>query len=418
MTVGTTWSGHHRYAATILHRPRTVAELQEIVARTPRIRALGTRHAFSDLADSAELVGLDALPPDIRIDPETETVSLSAGVRYGELAPALQRAGFALRNLASLPHISVAGAIATGTHGSGDRNGTLSRAVASLDVVGADGDLRTVTPADPDFDGFVVGLGALGIVSRVTLDIEPTFDVRQDVYEGLTWTALLDHLDEIMARAYSVSVFTRWTGEDVGQVWLKSVLGERRPPQSLHGASPVLSPRHPVPGQSAEVAAATTTAQAGVPGAWLDRLPHFRLDHVPSHGDELQSEYFVPRTRAVEAVRAIRALGPRLEPHLHVSELRTVAADSLWLSGAYGHDVLGIHFTWHGDPDAVHPLLPLIEEALAPFGPRPHWAKLFDRVDPAVYPRWDDFRALADRTDPAGKFRNAFLDRTVFEDRP
>lgn len=411
MTVGTTWSGHHRYAATTLHHPRTLAELCDIVARAPRIRALGTRHAFTDLADAPELVSLAGMPSDIRIDPETETVSVSAGVRYGELAVALQRAGFALRNLASLPHISIGGAIATGTHGSGDRNGTLSRAVTALDLVLADGQVRTITPVDPDFDGVVVGLGALGVVARLTLDIEPTFDVRQDVYEGLPWSALLEHLDAIMARAYSVSVFTRWTGEDVGQVWLKSVIGERKPPQSLYGAAPVLGPRHPIPDVAPEVAAATATAQAGAPGAWLDRLPHFRLDHTPSHGDELQSEYFIPRTHAVAALTAVRTLASRIEPLLYVSELRTIAADSLWLSGAYGEDVLGIHFTWHGDPEAVRAVVPAIEEALAPFAARPHWAKVFDGVDPAVYPRWDDFVDLAARLDPDGVFRNDFLAR-------
>lgn len=198
-SVGTNWSRFHEYRATALHRPRSVDELRETVARTPRIRALGSRHSFSRMADSVELVTLDDLPAEIAIDPATETVSFSAGVRYGELGMALQAQGWALRNLASLPHISVAGAIATGTHGSGDRNGTLARAVAGLELVTASGELITIGPIDEDFDGCVVALGALGVVTRITLDIEPTFDVRQDVYEGLTWTRLLENFDAIMA---------------------------------------------------------------------------------------------------------------------------------------------------------------------------------------------------------------------------
>jgi len=410
MTVGTNWARHYDYRASVLHTPRTIEELQDVVSRAPRIRALGSRHSFHDLADSAELVSLEGLPPAIRIDGESETVTFSAGLRYGELAPVLAQAGWALRNLASLPHISVAGAVATGTHGSGDGNGTLSRAVAGLDIVTASGELRTISPADPDFDGAIVSLGSLGVVSTITLDIEPTFEVRQDVYEGLTWTNLLDNLDAIMARAYSVSVFTHWQGDDVGRVWLKSVIGERRPPQTLYGATPALGARHPL----ADMPTEATTQQGGVPGPWLDRLPHFRLDHTPSNGNELQSEYMVPRRHGVAAVAAIRALSDRITPHLHISELRSMSADSLWLSGAYETDALAIHFTWKYEPDAVLPLLPVIEDALAPFEARPHWGKLFHTVERSRYPRLPDFVELAERLDPDGKFRNRFVEEHVF----
>ncbi|MDO7882241.1 FAD-binding protein [Salinibacterium soli] len=410
MTVGFNWSGHHEFRARTVHRPRSLEELQEVVARAPRIRALGSRHSFSDIADSAELVSLEAMPAAIRIDGESETVSLSGGVRYGDLGPVLQSAGWALRNLASLPHISVAGSIATGTHGSGDRNGTLSRAVSSIEYVLADGSLRTISPVDDDFDGAVVALGALGVVHRITLDVEPTFDVRQDVYEGLTWSSLLDNLEGVFSRAYSVSVFTNWSGDDVGRVWLKSVIGERRPPQSLYGASPVLAPRHPL----ADMPTENTTQQGGVPGPWIERLPHFRLEFTPSNGDELQSEYLVPRRYAAEALVAVRSLADRIAPHLHVTELRTMAADSLWLSGAFETDALGIHFTWKKQPEHVLPLLPVIEEALAPFDARPHWGKLFHDVRRELYPRLSDFVDLAGRMDPSAKFRNEFLDRFLF----
>jgi xylitol oxidase len=410
MSIGTNWARHHEYRATVLHRPRTVEELRDIVAAAPRIRALGSRHSFNDIADSAELVTLEALPPAIEIDAESETVSFSGGVRYGELGIALQREGWALRNLASLPHISVAGAIATGTHGSGDRNGTLSRAVSGLELVTASGDLLHVSPVDPDFDGAVVALGALGVVSRVTLDIEPTFDVRQDVYEGLTWTSLLDNYDAITARAYSVSVFTNWSGESVGTVWLKGRVDAARPPQILYGSRPAQAARHPLDGMPAE----NTTEQGGVPGPWLDRLPHFKLGFTPSNGEELQSEYLVPRQHAVAAITAVRALGDRIAPHLHVSELRTMAADSLWLSGAYETDAVGIHFTWRFEPQEVLALLPLVEDALAPYDARPHWGKLFHGVRRELYPRLPDFVELAERLDPAGKFRNDYLERNVF----
>lgn len=410
MSIGYNWAGYHEYRAATLHRPTTLEQLQEVVARAPRIRALGSRHSFNDLADSDELVSLDGMPAAIAIDPQTETVSFSAGLRYGDLGSVLQQSGWALRNLASLPHISVAGAVATGTHGSGDRNGTLSRAVSGMQVVTASGALRSITPADPEFDGAVVSLGALGIVHRLTLDIEPTFQVRQDVYTGLTWTKLLDHYDKITSRAYSVSVFTDWSGDDVGTVWLKSRMDEAKPPQELYGAVPAMSGLHPLPDQPSS----STTEQRGIPGPWIDRLPHFKLEFTPSNGEELQTEYIVPRQHAVAAISAVRALADRITPHLHITELRSMAADSLWLSGAYDTDAVAIHFTWKKEPDAVLPLLPVIEEALAPFAARPHWGKLFHAVDKALYPKLPDFVALARELDPEGKFSNGYLERNVF----
>lgn len=409
MSLGWNWAQHHEYRASTLHRPATLEQLQDVVAKAPKIRALGTRHAFNDLADSAELVTLDAMPPAISIDPESETVSFSAGLRYGDLGQALQQAGWALRNLASLPHISVAGAVATGTHGSGDRNGTLSRAVSGLTLVTASGGLRTISPADPEFDGAVVALGALGVLHRVTLDIEPTYQIRQDVYQGLKWVKLIEHFDAITARAYSVSVFTSWAAEEVGTVWLKSRMDAAKPPQNLFGAHPALVSLHPLPGQPAS----STTEQRGIPGAWIDRLPHFKLDFTPSNGDELQTEYIVPRRHALDAIQAVRSLSDRIAPLLHISELRTMAADSLWLSGAYETDAVGIHFTWKKDPEAVLALLPVIEEALAPFEARPHWGKLFHSVRKELYPRLPDFVALAEEFDPEGKFRNDYLKRNV-----
>jgi len=409
VSIGTNWARHYEYTAGALHAPRTVDELRGIVAAAPRMRALGTRHSFNDLADSAELVTLEGLEPGILVDAESETVSFSAGVRYGDLAAELERAGWALRNMASLPHISVGGAVATGTHGSGDRNGTLARAVSGIELVTADGDLVEFSPVDDEFDGAVVSLGALGVVTRLTLDIEPSYLVRQDVYSGLAWPRLIENYAAITSRAYSVSIFTDWSDDSRTTVWLKTRMDERMPPGEVYGARPL-----PAEVGLAEGAASSTTQQGGVPGPWNERLPHFKMGFKPSNGDELQTEYLVPRHHAVAALEAVRALRDRITPHLHITELRTLAADSLWLSGAYDTDATAIHFTWKNEPDAVLPLLPVIEEALAPFDARPHWGKLFASVRRELYPRLDDFVALAHELDPAGKFRNAYLERTVF----
>jgi alditol oxidase len=407
------WAGTHAYRATRIHRPSTIEELQEIVARAPRIRVLGSRHSFSDVADSAELVSLEGLPADIVVDRERMTVSVGAGVKYGELAEALNAEGLALHNLASLPHISVAGAIATATHGSGDGNGNLATAVASLQLVTSDGELIDVARGDSDFDGVVIGLGALGAVVRVMLDVEPSYEIRQRVFERLEWDALCEHFDAIAATGYSVSVFTRW-GEDVEQVWVKSRVadGPEEVRDELFGAVAATVDRHPIIGLDA----VNCTPQLGVGGLWSDRLPHFRMGFTPSKGDEIQSEFFVPRARAVAAIEAMRGLGDRLEPLLLVSEIRTMAADRLWMSPQCGQATAALHFTWKREPEAVRRALGDVEAALRPLGARPHWGKVFvgRAADIApLYERLGDFVALMERLDPRGAFRNAWLEERV-----
>ena len=408
------WAGNYQYAATIVH-PTGVEEVQQLVAETTRVRALGSRHSFNAIADSAGLlVALDGLDDDIVINPAALTAEVSGGTTYGTLAVELQRHGYALHNLASLPHISVAGAIATGTHGSGDRNGSLATAVSALEIVTGSGELlRVDRDSTPDFAGMVVALGALGIVTRVTLDIQPTFEVQQFAYQNLPWNGVLQNLDAVMGSAYSVSLFTDWLGETVDQAWVKSRGGEFSGAAEFFGGPAATVGRHPLPG----ISAVNCTEQLGVVGPWSERLAHFRMAFTPSNGDELQSEYHVPREHAVAAIEAMRALSSRIAPLLLVSEIRSVAADDLWLSPSYQRAGVALHFTWKPEQAAVEALLPALEAALAPFAVRPHWGKLF-QADAAMLatssPRLGDFRALADRLDPAGKFRNEFLERTVF----
>lgn len=407
------WAGNYTYRAKSIEHPRTTQELQELVARSSRIRALGTRHSFTDLADTdGTLVSLDALDTRnshrIEIDEHQQAVTVGAGVTYAELAPELQVKGWALANLASLPHISIAGAIATGTHGSGNRNQSLAAAVTAVEIVGADGELRRIAKGGNDFDGSVVALGALGIVTRVTLAIEPTFDLRHDVYTDLPWSTVLAEFESITGSAYNVSLFTDFGDHGVSQVWLKS--RDLKDPGNLRGTNRATTTMHPlVEGDTRAV-----NEQMGVPGPWLDRLAHFRADFTPSSGVELQSEYLLPRSRAVEAIESLRTVAARIAPLLQISEIRTVAADSLWLSSAYAEDVVGIHFTWIRDVEAVNALLPALEEMLIPLGARPHWGKCFTATagDLApLYPRWNDFRSLRDRVDPDRKFDNDFLQR-------
>ena len=401
------WAGNYTYGAERIERPGSLAELRTIVADSDRVRALGTGHTFNPLPDTAgTLVRLDGLPADIEVDSDARQVAVGGGVRYGDLAEALHRSGWALHNLASLPHISVAGAVATGTHGSGDRHGSLATAVAALEVVGPDGEVRAVRRGDADFDGSVVALGALGIVSRVVLDVQPTYSMRSRQYLRLGWDAVEEHLHEVLAAADSVSLFTRWR-DGIDQVWLKSRDAEL--PGELFGASAATETRHMLEDADAEA----VTDQLGVPGPWHERLPHFRLAFTPSRGEELQSEYFLPRETALDAIRALRPLAPRLAPLLQISEIRSVAADDLWLSGCYGRDTVGVHFTWVLDQDGVAEALRLVEDVLVELGARPHWGKVFTMPVAELgscYERLADFAALRARVDPAGTFSNPMVD--------
>ncbi|MEO3929359.1 D-arabinono-1,4-lactone oxidase [Micromonosporaceae bacterium B7E4] len=410
------WAGNVDFRARRLHRPGSLAALRSLVAGSDRIRPLGTGHSFNRIADTTgDLVSVAGLPPMLEIDRAARTVTVSAALRYGDLVGELHRAGFALHNLGSLPHISVAGACATGTHGSGPGNGNLATAVAALELVTADGGLVTLRRGDggDDFLGAVVGLGALGVVTRLTLDLVPTFEIAQYVYDDLPRDQLDAHATEILGGGYSVSLFTDWTGPRINQVWVKrrvDAAGGGAAEPHWHGATLAAEPRHPVPGMST----VHCTEQLGVPGPWHARLPHFRLEFTPSSGEELQSEYFVPRAHLVAALTALDGIADRIAAVLQISEIRTIAADELWLSPSYRRDSAAVHFTWVKDTEAVLPVLAAVEERLAPYAPRPHWGKLFVTPPDQLrdrYDRYADFAKLVRRYDPSGKFRNEMLDR-------
>jgi xylitol oxidase len=413
------WSGSRTYAASRLHRPASVDEVQTVVAATPRLKPLGTRHSFNDIADFAggDQIDLTRLPPRVDLDTDAQSVTISAGTRYGDIATHLDAAGYALENLASLPHCTVIGSVATATHGSGQTHRSLASAVSAVDLVAADGELRRYTrDDDPDlFPGVVVGLGALGVVTALTLDLVPRFEVAQYVYEGLDWDRAAAHFDELQGAAYSVSLFTNWADPAIDQVWMKHRLGDSTPPAyDLYGARRATRQHHP-----AELTGAVPdfcTEQLGVAGPWYERLPHFQLRFTPSYGDEIQTEYLVPRRHALAALDALRGLADRIAPLLIVAEIRTIAADDLWMSPFYREDCAAFHFTWQLRQPDVESVLPMIERALAPLGARPHWGKLFDGSGDldARYPRLPDFRSLVISLDPNGKFRSPFVDRVVF----
>jgi xylitol oxidase len=413
------WAGNYTYAARKLITPQSLEELQAAIAGSQVIRALGSRHSFNDLADTEDtLISLRHFDRIFEPDLQAQTVTVEAGVTYGQLCAYLDQRGLAVHNLASLPHISVVGACMTGTHGSGERNGNLATIVRAIEFVAADGTLVQVSrDAQPDeFRGLVVGLGAYGVVTKMTLDIQPRFTVAQQVFLDLPFERAIADFDAIQSGGYSVSLFTKWQDDRFEQVWVKQIVDADRPvviAPDYYGALASANPIHPV----SDMDPVACTGQLGEAGAWHQRLPHFRMEFTPSHGDELQTEYFVPRARAAEALEAVRRLSAIIAPLLYISEIRTVAADDLWLSPSYQRETVAIHFTWQPRWTEVSDVLPRIEQALMPFDVRPHWGKLFRLSGAhiqAQYTKLPEFRELAQRYDPTGKFRNRLLNTCIF----
>lgn len=407
----TNWSKTFPYSFRNVLFPASIDELRSAVAASPNIKVLGSRHSFNAIADGEAALILGGIPIEPVLDPSRKKVTIAGHATYGDLAVFLSQHGLAVHNLASLPHISIAGAIATATHGSGRRNGNLATAVSGLEIVTADGSIVTTTRGDADFEGMVVHLGALGVISRVTLDVEPEFDVAQHIYEGLSWDVFFAHLASIMDEGYSVSIFTRW-GDEAGQIWVKRREGlDKSASKALHGAPLATVKRHPISG----IDPVNSTDQLGLLGPWFERLPHFKMGFTPSNGDEIQSEFHIPLESASAAIEAVFAIRDRFAHLIQVTEFRAVAADTLWLSPQYKRDTLSMHFTWVADTEAVDVGVKHIEDALQPFNALPHWGKVFSATHVGDrYPMLSRFMAIRDRLDPDGKFTNTWLKTVVF----
>ena len=417
------WAGNYQYSTNRVTSARSLADIQAFVRRHARFKVLGTRHCFNGIADSADqFLSLREMKEVVGLDRAAQTVTVNAGMSYGQLCPSLDRDGFALHNLASLPHISIAGACATGTHGSGVNNGNLSTAVSAFEIVTAGGDVLSIARSKDlrTFQAAVVNLGALGVVTKVTLDVQPAFTMRQDVYLDLSMAQVREHFEDIVSAGYSVSLFTDWQRGRVNEVWVKRRVekGETLTAvQDFYGARPATANVHPI----VELSAENCTEQMGVAGPWYERLPHFRMGFTPSSGTELQSEYFVARSNAVGAISAVERLRDHVSPHLLITELRTIAADDLWMSPCYKRPSLAIHFTWKQDWPSVRKVLPMIERELAPFEVRPHWGKLFTIPSAQLQQRYSmsaEFKQLVAEHDPHGKFRNQFLTANLYGRQP
>jgi alditol oxidase len=413
----TNWAGNLTYSTDNLLTPANVPELQTFISKVTKARPLGTAHCFNTIADSphCQLSSSD-FNKYISIDKSNMTVTVGAGTKYGEFCRYLDDSGFALYNLASLPHISVAGACATSTHGSGIKNGCLASSAVALEMVNGIGDIVKLNKKDnaEEFNIVLAGLGAFGLLTKITLKVQPTFKMNQVVYQNLPMDALKDNFIKIMSSGYSVSLFTDWRNKNVSEVWIKDItLAGKKAEPTFYGATLATKNLHPIE----SLDAINCTDQMGVDGPWYERMPHFKMGFTPSSGKELQAEYFVPIEHAYAAFMAVEKLNDKIFPHLFITEIRTIAADDLPMSPFYKKTCLAIHFTWKQEVEAVMALLPEVENALAPYGVRPHWGKLFT-IDPKVLqsriPGLASFKILAEKHDPKGIFRNEFLEKNLY----
>lgn len=416
------WSGTVQYESSSLHFPRSSEALARIIKENDRVKVLGTGHAFSRIADTTGAhISLDEMKAIFPIDHEHQTVSFEAGVTFKELAEYLERQGYAIANYASLPHISIAGAIATATHGSGEKNGSLATLVREFELVDGRGEVHHISKdKTPDlFAASVVSLGVLGVVTRITLDILPRFTIRQDVYKNVDAQTVLDSFDEVQDMGYSVSLFTKWQNpKSLEKLWIKSIVEDpaREFPQMLFGGTWSNENLHPCSGESAE----RCTPQCGVSHSANYSLPHFLGEETPSSGNEIQTEFFVPRSKTQEAMQALLNNGHIFtDDIIHVSEVRTIAPDNHWMSPFYEQESVGIHFTWKNEPEKLASVISqvqkILQDAIGDTPLRAHWAKVHNLSDiRSSLPRFDDFRGLIRVYDPQGKFRNGYSVR-LFE---
>jgi alditol oxidase len=413
----TNWAGNLTYSTDNLLTPKNITELQEAIKTCKKLRGLGTKHCFNKIADSDQnQISSSAFNKVVSLDKINNTVTVEAGIKYGEFCKYLDDNGYALHNLASLPHISVAGACATSTHGSGLKNGSLATAVVAIEFVNGKGELVQLTKEKDggEFLGAVVNLGALGMVTKLTLGLQPTFKMKQVVYQNLPMSELENNFEAIMSAGYSVSLFTDWKNKNVSEVWIKSKSDDmKNVAPTFYGATLATKNLHPIEALDP----VNCTEQMAVEGPWYERMPHFKMGFTPSSGKELQSEFFIPFENAFQGLMAIEKLNEKVSPHLMITEVRAIAADDLLMSPFYKKACVAFHFTWKQEIEAVNAVLPFIEQALAPYNPRPHWGKVFT-MQPAVLQsrieKLNEFTSLMSKHDPEGKFRNAFIDTNLF----
>lgn len=399
------WGGNFNYSTQNIQYPRSVAEVQQIVKNAGKLRVVGSRHSFSKIADSEctmlSTIGLNKI---IGINGSIPSVTVQGGLTYTDLLTSLNTAGFALPNLASLAEISVGGAASTNAHGTGVANQALANHIRSMEIVLANGSLLTIGPNDPRLKGMAAGLGAFGVVTQLELKLVPAFNITTYTYVNMPVQNSYENFAALQNMGFGVLLVNMFTAPDAWNIAIVYARSDANNTamltSNLFGGTLVSQTTQP------SYLALLSIAQIGLSGV---------------DGNEIQTEYFVPISKAVEAIKAVTAVAnsTNIFPSLATAfVIRTIASDDLWMSEYYGNDTMvAIHFSWQNNVTAVEAVLPQLERAMIPYGARPHWGKMFT-MEPEDflphYPKVNEFKKLAEQLDPKGKFRNEFLEENVW----
>jgi L-gulono-1,4-lactone dehydrogenase len=420
------WAGTHSCVPVAIEHPKSAREVAGAVRRAAEagrtVRAAGAGHSFSPCVPTdGTLVRLDRLDRILDADPATGLVKAEAGITLAALNAGLEARGLALPNLGDIDAQSLAGALATGTHGTGARLQNLSAQVEALELVDGAGERRTLTREDGDLlRAARVGLGSLGIVTAVTLRCVPAFRLR-GVDTTLPLEEALDGLDE---RVDAHDHFEFWTfphsplaltrtndrtdapvsAPGPARAWLHDVLLDNHALELLSRTGrrfPRAIPR------------INRLAAAAAPGRERVDASH-RIFASPRLVRFDEMEYAIPREHAADAVRGAREILERHPVNFPV-ELRFVAADTALLSPAHGRDTAYVAVHVFKGMDGEPPFRE-VEKLMAAWGGRPHWGKrsfLAARELRTRYPKWDAFAAARAELDPDGRFENAWARRTL-----
>ena len=428
------WAKTVYYNHTI-HYPKTVEEIQHILQYHAKIRVLGSMHSFNNITKLPQefngvYISMSNMNQVIKCC-RGERVTIQPGITFGELGEYLHERNFGFHNMASLPHITVGGAISTGTHGAGVFNGNLASHVMQVKLISADGKLRTYRIGqDPEFQHIPVSFGLAGIIVEIELDIVPDYDIQQCIYENLPFNTIKkSDYKTAFSSAYSFSIFTQWKNRKFTSIWAKYRLRKGRNGNEesimidcpdMNKIKPSSNKVHPLPGGDTSFVSGGIGKNYKEPG--YVGLPHFLMEGVPSQGEELQSEYFVSSHMfdvVIEVLFHHFEENPKLYDLLYVSEMRFVAGDKLTLSPQHvlGSSI-GFHFTWKKEFDQVVDALKGIENVLKPYNALPHMGKLFTMTGRELEGKYGQrnlraFQSFVAPLDPLKKFVNPFLQNLI-----
>jgi L-gulonolactone oxidase len=422
------WGGNQACTPLSLERPSSEDELVALVHRAAaageRVKVVGAGHSFTDIAcTDGRMVSLDGYDHFLEVDTRAATVKVEGGITIAALGQALAEVGLAQPNLGDVAYQSIAGAISTATHGTGGRLGNISTQVKALSLVTADGVLECSAEDNADvFQAARVGLGALGVISTVTLQCVPAFTLRS-IQAPRQLDEVLDAVEDLVAANDHFEFFWIPHSDRVLAITNNRTDAPAHPPGKVSAYFNDIVMENHAFGLLQRLGRANTTwipALGRVTGRLLNARDVADVSHRVFANQRLvrfvEMEYALPRPALAAAVRDVRSMIDR--QGLRISfpvEVRIAAADDIWLSTASGRDTgyIAVH-VFQGLPFDRY--FREVEAIMNGYEGRPHWGKMHYQTAETLrprYPHWADFIGVRDRLDPEGRFSNAYLDRVL-----